>query len=278
MSISFNDISPTERVPLTYIEFDNTRAVSGTPGLEYKVLIMGFGLDDFQGQKYVPYELKRISSAAEAKATYGPGSQLAIMLQAAIEANPNMEYWAMPILNYADSSEGKGMISVYLNDDGVIKENGTCEFYLGDDLIRVPVYDGDEDSDIARRIGDAMFDMIDLPVYPSNVTSSSDHAELRLALKWEDSSISSLLNASGGQITANGQVLIRVDSNLMEDPQLDDDSLGPSLEGMSFNIIVTPWINPLTLAPLQDIARSKWGPTGGQPPIIVGAGDYSLAY
>lgn len=97
MSISFNDISPTERMPLTYIEFDNTRAVSGTPGLEYKVLIMGFGLASLQGISFIIYAPKRISSAAEAVATYGAGSQLALMIKAAIEANPNMEYWAMAV-------------------------------------------------------------------------------------------------------------------------------------------------------------------------------------
>ncbi|EPB1835796.1 phage tail protein, partial [Escherichia coli] len=39
--ISFNAIPSDVRVPLTYIEFDNSNAVSGTPAPRQRVLMFG---------------------------------------------------------------------------------------------------------------------------------------------------------------------------------------------------------------------------------------------
>ena len=41
MSISFKEIGGDIRVPLTYIEFDNSNAVSGTPAPRQRVLMFG---------------------------------------------------------------------------------------------------------------------------------------------------------------------------------------------------------------------------------------------
>ncbi len=41
MAISYNDIPNANRVPLAYIEFDNSKATSGTPAQLHKVLIVG---------------------------------------------------------------------------------------------------------------------------------------------------------------------------------------------------------------------------------------------
>ena len=41
MAVSFNAIPADIRVPLTYIEFDNSGAVSGTPVMEWRVLLLG---------------------------------------------------------------------------------------------------------------------------------------------------------------------------------------------------------------------------------------------
>ena len=41
MAISFNDIPNTIRVPLAYIEFDNSGALTGTAAVPYKLLVLG---------------------------------------------------------------------------------------------------------------------------------------------------------------------------------------------------------------------------------------------
>ncbi|WP_238544432.1 hypothetical protein [Avibacterium paragallinarum] len=41
MAISYNEIPNAIRVPLAYIEFDNTQATSGTPAILHKVLMLG---------------------------------------------------------------------------------------------------------------------------------------------------------------------------------------------------------------------------------------------
>lgn len=158
----------------------------------------------------------------------------------------------------------------------LVSKDSTCEFYLGDDLIRVPVYEGDTSADIAGRIVDAMMGMPDLPVVATSVTPNANYTDVDIEVNWKDSSASSLGDFFQDVTIADGQVSVSISIDNYDDPQLDDVSLSSALEAVSFNIIVTPWIDPLTLEPLQEFARSKWGPTGGQPPIIVGAGDYLL--
>lgn len=49
MAVSFNAIPADIRVPLTYIEFDNSGAVSGTPVMEWRVLLLGQAEADCAG-------------------------------------------------------------------------------------------------------------------------------------------------------------------------------------------------------------------------------------
>ncbi|WP_227718402.1 hypothetical protein [Pasteurella multocida] len=56
MAISFNHIPSAIRVPLTYIEFDNSKAVSGTPSALQKVLMLGTNCQQVQQQQDKPYE------------------------------------------------------------------------------------------------------------------------------------------------------------------------------------------------------------------------------
>lgn len=54
MAISFNGIGNNVRVPLTYIEFDNSGAVRGTPVMAWRVLLMGHPETDNTGETLKP--------------------------------------------------------------------------------------------------------------------------------------------------------------------------------------------------------------------------------
>ena len=41
MAISFNQIPSSTRVPLCYVEFDNSGALTSTPVMEWRLLLVG---------------------------------------------------------------------------------------------------------------------------------------------------------------------------------------------------------------------------------------------
>ena len=78
MTISFNQIPAALRVPWAYIEFDNSRAVQGSPKKEYQCIIMGQLLAAGSASDL---DFDRVTSADQAGALYGFGSHLHNMFQ-----------------------------------------------------------------------------------------------------------------------------------------------------------------------------------------------------
>lgn len=64
MAVSFNAIPADIRVPLTYIEFDNSGAVSGTPVMEWRVLLLGQAEADCAGELLKPVLMNTADQAA----------------------------------------------------------------------------------------------------------------------------------------------------------------------------------------------------------------------
>lgn len=78
MAISYNDIPSALRVPLAYIEFDNSKAVSGTPTALQKVLMLGTKLSEGTASAG---QAVRVTAYSQAKILFGAGSQLAEMVK-----------------------------------------------------------------------------------------------------------------------------------------------------------------------------------------------------
>ena len=71
MAVSFNAIPADIRVPLTYIEFDNSGAVSGTPVMEWRVLLLGQAEADCAGELLKPVLMNTADQAV--REMYGHG-------------------------------------------------------------------------------------------------------------------------------------------------------------------------------------------------------------
>ena len=88
MAISYNGIPNAIRVPLAYIEFDNTQATSGTPAVLQKVLMLGQKLATGSA---VAGQAVRVLSVAQAKQLFGVGSQLARMVEVFKQHNSTLD-------------------------------------------------------------------------------------------------------------------------------------------------------------------------------------------
>ncbi|MGT0149984.1 hypothetical protein ACT691_12270 [Vibrio metschnikovii] len=83
-----NDI----KTPLVYIEIDNSQAVSGTPALAQKILVLGMQL---QTGSATALTLNRITaSESQMNALYGAGSMLARSLKTLRNGNAFTDVYA----------------------------------------------------------------------------------------------------------------------------------------------------------------------------------------
>ena len=109
MAISYNQIPNNIRVPLAYIEFDNTKAVSGTPQMLQKILMIGQKLTTGTA---TTGSAVRVSSHAQAKALFGRGSQLAKMVSVFRKHNDYSDLWVLPLDDKTGSAAATGKIKL----------------------------------------------------------------------------------------------------------------------------------------------------------------------
>ncbi len=123
MSIIFQQIPSTLRVPGVYTETNASRAVSNNPALPKRLYIAGPRLAAGEVATGVPF---RATSDAESERCAGVGSPLAEMLKVAKYANRYVELWGIGLtdngsgvaatgsLAYASSTNSAGTISLYI--------------------------------------------------------------------------------------------------------------------------------------------------------------------
>ncbi len=157
MSISFDSIPAGVRVPLAYIEFDNTRALLGTPEMPYKILVLGQMLAAGTAPAETPV---RITSADQAEALFGRGSQLSAMFAVLKDNNKYTESWAIPLEDDAAGVAATGTITF----GGLPTASGIVYCYIAGTRVRVAVSSGDTPTVIATTLTAAINADTSLPV------------------------------------------------------------------------------------------------------------------
>ncbi|TYE98360.1 phage tail protein, partial [Klebsiella pneumoniae] len=89
---SLGDIPADVRVPLVYIDIDNSQALDSAPAQSRKIIVIG--QQSATGTAAVLTQ-NRITSDGTADQLYGKGSMLAGMLKTLRKANSYTEVWAM---------------------------------------------------------------------------------------------------------------------------------------------------------------------------------------
>lgn len=267
MSVSFDSIPSTLRVPLAYIEFNNTRAVSGTPGIDYKLLVIG--------QKSVagtmPAETPvQVTSAAQADKLAGTGSMLATMLKAAIKANGMLNLWAIALDDLSGGNQAAGSIKVAVS----APKSGTLVLYVGGVRIPVGVSAGDSADAIATAIKDAVNASAECAVTATAVTDTATFTakwkgETGNAIDIRDSYFTGEARPEGVTLTITAM------TGGSGNPNINDaiDAFGAEW----WNAIVMPYTDTANLNALRDDLVERWGPMKMIDGIAFAAitGDYS---
>lgn len=165
MSISFNAIPPTLRVPFVAVEFDSTRAQQGPALLAYRALLIGQKL---VGGTATADTAVRVTSVEQVIALAGRGSMLHRQSLSWFATNRSTELWIGVL---ADNGAGVAATGTIVFT-AAATASGTMVFYLGGERVPVGVTSGDATTALATNTAAAINANPDLPVTAS-VSSST---------------------------------------------------------------------------------------------------------
>ena len=251
MTISFNLIPASLPIPGSYVEFDNSRALSGSPDVPNRMLLVGQRLTG-QGSTLALIPTK-IFAVDQAIAAFGRGSMLAQMVKAAIAASADTELWAVALDDLAAGSKASGTITV----TGPAAAGGTLALMIGGVKTPVGVALGASAIDVAAAIVLAVNANPDLPVTAANalgvVTLTARHKGTA------GNDIDLRANYYQGDVLPTGIALAIVDmSGGAGDP--DVATVWSVIGDEYFPTMAFGFNNAATIAAVDTELTSRWGP------------------
>lgn len=143
--VSFNEIPATTRTHFTGVEIDNSLAVQGVAGQNYKVLIVGQML---AAGTVSPGEVYSITNRNQAIKSFGKGSMLALMCEQYFMNNSSVELKALAL---ADNTAGEKAVGS-IGFTGTASNARTLILYVGGKRLAVGVSKGMTASEIASAV------------------------------------------------------------------------------------------------------------------------------
>lgn len=250
MTVSFGTISNTVRVPLAYVEFDNSLAVSGTPAKNNKMLIMGLKLASGSAPANTPV---RITRASQAEQLYGRGSMLAQMLTYFINANANADLYAIGVNDATSPVYATGKLTI----TGTATAAGQIALMIAGTYIPVTCYQNDTADTIAQNMTAKINANETLPV-----TSTCLSGEIALTCKWggiTGNDIDVRLNYYDGELLPSGVgCTITAMNGGVGNPDLSD-VLTVLGDDTWWSDIVNPFTDTANLDLLATELTDRWG-------------------
>lgn len=249
MAISFNDIPNTIRVPLAYIEFDNSGALTGTAAVPYKLLILGQQNAEATASPLTP---ARITSADQAGDMFGRGSMLHNMFRLIKGANSYLETWALPARDNSAGKKAAGTVTL----TGKATASGTLYLYIDGQAVSCAVTADEELSATATRLAAAVNAKTSLPV-----TAAAAEGVVTLTCRWPGetgNTLSAVAGLYGEDVPAGLSVACAAFTGGSGDPDMDE--VIAALGDEQWHGIVLPWTGKAGLAALGVELDRRWGP------------------
>jgi len=247
MSIPFNDIPTTIRVPYVSVEFDSSNAASN--GLmPYKVLVAGQMLAGIAN----PLVPVRITSAAQAATLFGAGSSLAQQCAAFLKVNTTTEMWAIAVVDDPTGVAATGTVTV----SGAATESGTLYLYVGGRKIKVGVTSGMQAAAVATAIVAAIGAATDCPC---TATANAGVVTLTALHKGEAGNCIDLrLNYYKESTPAGLSVVFAAMHGGTGNPEVAE--LIAALGDIQYHVICWPWTDASSLVEIKALLTERWGP------------------
>ena len=249
MAVSFNTIPNTVRVPLAYVEFDNSQAITGTPAKNNKTLILGLRLSTGSVRAGEPVRITRKEQAEQA---FGRGSMLAEMLKAFLHANPSCNAYALALDDVDAPVYATGKIAV----TGTCFGAGQIALMIAGVPVPVTVRQNETAATIANNISKSINANTILPV-----TANVSGTDVILTCRWggiTGNDIDVRINYYTGETLPEG---IAVDILKMTggagNPNISQAIV--ALGDTWWTDIVNPFTDAGNLSLLSEELKSRWG-------------------
>ena len=254
MTISFDTIPANVRVPLAYIEFNNTRAVVGTPTLPFTLLVLGQMLASGSAVEGVPV---LVTSADQAEGLFGRGSMLASMFNVLKANDRYIPTWAVPLADDDAGVAAGGTITL----GGAPVSAGTLNLYIAGKSVRIAVASGATPATLATSLAAAINADTGLPVTAAVNGGIPEQIDITARHKGEcGNDLDLRVNYYQGEVTPKGlTVTIVAMSGGSGNPDLADAIAAMGDEW--YQAIVCPYTDGANLAALEAELASRFDGT-----------------
>ncbi|WP_431282721.1 phage tail sheath subtilisin-like domain-containing protein [Humitalea sp. 24SJ18S-53] len=252
MTVPFNLIPIDTRTPGVYIEADNSRAANGANIIPTRVLVMGQML---AGGTATPLTPQVCTSAVQAAARYGRGSQLALMLEAFKRGSDTVEVWGIGVVDAGASVAAAGQALVA----GTATAAAPANLMVAGRRYRFAAAAGATAASIAAGLVAAINADLDAPFTAANVTVPArvDITARNKGVNGNDFDIRGVYYDDDAQppgITVTVTPMAAGATN----PVIS--TVFTALGDMWFTDFVVPWNDTANLLLLQDELVARFGP------------------
>lgn len=252
--MSLGSIPNDIKVPLVYIEIDNSNALSGTPALAQKVLVIGQQLGTGTAS---PLTLNRITnSESQMDALFGKGSMLARSLKMFRKSNDYTDVYALGVADLSAGSAAKGEITIA----ATTAKAGVIALLIAGESVQVGV----DEAATAATIATAMIAKINantnLPVTAALKAATTETVEL--TAKWKGQTTNDIdirYNYYDGEQLPQGVTLTVVEMTGGAGTP-DMDAVIAAIPNEWYNHIVMPYNDTQSMNKLRDELVNRWGP------------------
>ncbi|WP_279477033.1 phage tail sheath subtilisin-like domain-containing protein [Aeromonas veronii] len=246
------------RVPLVYIEIDNSQALSGNIAQDQNVLLFGqmitTGADAGTATPNTVVEIPVSESAIDA--LFGQGSLMALTAKRYRKANSYTRTFAIAS---ADLSAGAAAIGSYIFG-GPATQAGTVYLLIAGQSVQVGVIAADTAASMATKAAAAINANKNLPV--TAAVDGTDTARVNVTAKWKGltgNDIDLRYNYYAGEQLPPG-VTITYTGMANGSGAPDMAALIAAMPDEWYNHIMTPFNDTASLNTLRDELLTRWGP------------------
>jgi len=242
------------RVPLVYIEVDNSQALSGNIAQDQQVMLFGQKLASGTAAALQVVEIPVSESAIDS--LFGAGSMMARAARAFRTANSYTKAFALPLDDLAAGAAAAGAMKF----TGPATQAGTLYLLIAGQALQVGVASADTAATIATNVAAAINAASQLPV--TAAVDGVDTAKVNLTCKWKGltgNGIDLRFNYYSGEQLAPG-VTITVTDMAGGSGSPDMSAALAAMPDEWFNHLYTPFNDTASLNTLRDELLERWGP------------------
>ena len=250
---SLGNIPADIRVPLVYIDIDNSQALDSAPAQSRKIIVIG---QQSATGTAAALTQNRITSDGTADQLYGKGSMLAGMLKTLRKANSYTEVWAMGLADIAAGAAAKSDLTI----SGPATAAGTLALLVNGISVQVGVSADDTADTIATAIITAVNKLPDTQVTAALKADST--TIVTLTANWKGVTGNAMdvrLNYYTGEQTPAG-VAVAMTAFTGGTGTPDIAAVVAALGDDWYTDIVFPYNDTQSLNAIRDELLERWGP------------------